>query len=124
MIFTRRDKGRSAYAAGLEAEQKSCDYLVDKGCIILARRCRTPCGEIDIVAASATRLIFVEVKQRRTLDDAAFALTPAQQRRLVSAADYLVQTRVSWRRNETRFDVALHDSSGHMRWLADVLRAL
>ncbi|WP_081775858.1 YraN family protein [Asaia platycodi] len=93
-----------------------------KGCCILATRCRTPYGEIDLIAASSERLIFVEVKRRRTLDEAAFSLSLAQQKRLLRAADYLIIINDTWRREETRFDLALHDLAGGMRWVSDILR--
>ena len=51
-----------------------------KGYRILAKRFRTPYGEIDIVARRRNLLAFVEVKARASLDDAAYAVTPRQQR--------------------------------------------
>ena len=47
-----------------------------KGYRILARRYRTPHGEIDIVARRQQLIAFVEVKARASLDDAAYAVTP------------------------------------------------
>ena len=48
---------------------------IAKGYRILARRFRTPYGEIDIVARRRNLLTFVEVKARATLDDAADGIT-------------------------------------------------
>jgi putative endonuclease len=59
-----------------------------KGYRVLARRYKTPLGELDIVARRGRRLAFVEVKRRATLDEAADALTPRAQRRLVRAAQF------------------------------------
>ena len=51
-----------------------------KGYRILAKRFRTPYGEIDLVAKKRNLIAFIEVKARASLDDAAYAVTPRQQR--------------------------------------------
>lgn len=122
MTLTRQIRGHAAHSAGIDAERRSRDFLLQKGCRILATRCRTPYGEIDLIAASSERLIFVEVKRRRTLDEAAFSFSLAQQKRLLRAVDYLIIINDTWRREETRFDLALHDLAGGMRWVPDILR--
>ncbi|MFK5036983.1 YraN family protein, partial [Klebsiella pneumoniae] len=40
----------AAFRTGLSAESRAAAYLIAKGYRILARRYRTPHGEIDIVA--------------------------------------------------------------------------
>ena len=58
--------------------------LMAKGYRILARRCRTPYGEIDLIAVRGRRLAFVEVKRRATRLEAEAALSarrPAASRR-------------------------------------------
>jgi putative endonuclease len=45
------------------------------------KRFRTPYGEIDIVARRRNLLVFVEVKARASLDEAAYAVTPRASRR-------------------------------------------
>lgn len=122
MTQDRRIRGSAAYAAGIDAEARTVDDLARRGFVALACRCRTPCGEIDLVAASATLLLFVEVKRRRRLDDAAVSLRASQQRRLLAAGDYLLQTHPAWQREDTRFDLALHDDQGQIRWIEDILR--
>jgi putative endonuclease len=57
-----------------------------KGYRIAARRWRSSAGEIDLVARRGRLLVFVEVKARARLDDAAEAVTGRQQRRIVAAA--------------------------------------
>ncbi|HIU25107.1 MAG TPA: YraN family protein [Candidatus Copromorpha excrementigallinarum] len=51
---------------GIIGENMAEDYLRKSGCIILERNYRCPHGEIDIIAAAENRVIFVEVKTRRT----------------------------------------------------------
>jgi len=56
----------AAFRTGLSAESRASLYLTAKGYRILARRYRTPYGEIDIVAQRRRLVAFVEVKARAT----------------------------------------------------------
>jgi putative endonuclease len=47
----------AAFRTGLSAESRAAAYLMAKGYRILARRFRTPQGEIDIVARQQQRII-------------------------------------------------------------------
>lgn len=47
----------AAFHAGLSAERRAAAYLIAKGYRILARRFRTPYGEIDIVARRDRRTV-------------------------------------------------------------------
>src|ERR1700693_3818573 len=71
-----------AFRLGISAESRAAAYLIAKGFRILARRWRSPVGEIDIIAARRHLLIFVEVKARETLDDAAWAGSDRQKARM------------------------------------------
>jgi putative endonuclease len=51
---------------GDEGERLAASYLRRQGYKILARRHRTPLGEIDLIARDGTCIVFVEVKTRRT----------------------------------------------------------
>ena len=50
---------------------QAADLLIAKGFRIVARRFKSPVGEIDIVARRRSLLIFVEVKARPDLEEAA-----------------------------------------------------
>ena len=63
----------AAFRTGLSAEARAAAFLTVKGYRILAKRFRTPYGEIDLVARRRNVVVFVEVKARATLDDAAYA---------------------------------------------------
>jgi putative endonuclease len=76
----------AAFRTGLSAESRAALLLVAKGFRILARRWKSPLGEIDIVARRRHLLIFVEVKARDKLDDAAEAVTMRQRQRIAAAA--------------------------------------
>jgi putative endonuclease len=77
-----------AYRQGLLAETAAALLLRLKGYRIIARRYRTPVGEIDLVALKGKRLAFVEVKQRKSVDDAGWAIPTRARRRIVRAAQY------------------------------------
>jgi putative endonuclease len=49
---------------GKRGEDLACAELEKRGYIILDRRFRTRCGELDIVAREGSILVFVEVKAR------------------------------------------------------------
>jgi len=59
------EKRVSAYRHGLLAETVAALLLRLKGHRIIARRYKTPVGEIDLVALKGKRLAFAEVKLRR-----------------------------------------------------------
>jgi putative endonuclease len=82
-----RPERQAAFRLGLSAESRAAAYLVAKGYRIVARRWRSPVGEVDIVARRRGVLVFVEVKARGQLDDAAYSVTERQQRRIVAAAE-------------------------------------
>src|SRR5688500_6026813 len=96
-----------AFAFGLSAESRAAAYLVAKGYRIVARRWRSPVGEIDIVARRRRTLIFVEVKARGRLDDAAEAVIVRQQRRIIAAAEAWLATNPDNANFDMRFDVVL-----------------
>jgi len=78
-----------------------------KGYRILARRHRTPYGEIDIVAVRGRRLAFVEVKRRNDFAEAEAALTPWQVGRIGRAADDWIARHPSMAGHEIGLDAIL-----------------
>ena len=82
-------------------------YLIAKGHRIVARRWRSPVGEVDIVARRRNTLIFVEVKARESLDEAAEAILPRQQRRIIAAAGAWLARHPDDVNSNIRFDVVL-----------------
>lgn len=77
-----------AYRRGLLAETIVALILRLKGHRIVAQRYKTPVGEIDLVALRGRRLAFIEVKWRKTTEDAEWTLPAIQRRRIVRAAQY------------------------------------
>ncbi len=97
----------AAHLVGLSAESRAAAYLIAKGYRIVARRFRTPVGEVDIVARRRDVLVFVEVKARNTLDDAALSLLPRQQQRIAAAAGAWLSTHPEDAESNIRFDAVL-----------------
>jgi putative endonuclease len=97
----------AAFRTGLSAEARAAAYLMAKGYRILAKRFRTRYGEIDLVARRRNLLVFVEVKARASLDDAAYAVTPRQQRRIIDAAQAWLMAHPEHAEFELRFDAVL-----------------
>ena len=97
----------AAFRLGLSAESRAAMLLIAKGHRIAARRFKTPVGEIDIVARRRNLLAFVEVKARANLDDAAYAVTPRQQARIIAAAQVWLMAHPEHEAYDLRFDAML-----------------
>jgi putative endonuclease len=104
------------------AEAAARTALEKDGWTILAQRLRTKVGEIDIVAEKDGLLAMVEVKSRPTLLEAATALTPRQQARLIAACDIVLAEHPDWGAEGVRFDVLMVDAQGRVRRIADAFR--
>ena len=98
---------RLAFRFGLSAESRAAAYLIAKGYRILARRFKTPVGEIDIVARRRSVLVFVEVKARERLADAAESIGRRQQQRIIAAAEFWLAGHPDDATSDMRFDVVL-----------------
>ena len=97
----------AAFRTGLSAESRAAALLMAKGYRILAKRFRTPYGEIDLIARKRNLLAFIEVKARANLDDAAYAVTPRQQQRIIEAAQAWLIAHPEHANFELRFDAML-----------------
>jgi putative endonuclease len=102
-----RPERRAAFRRGLSAESRAALLLLLKGYRILSRRWQSPVGEIDIVARRRRVLIFVEVKARGKLEDAAEAVTDRQRRRIAAAAEAWLAAHPRQAYAEIRFDAVL-----------------
>ena len=78
-------RGQQAHKRGHFSEYIALIHLMLTGHRILGFRLKTPAGEIDILALKRRRLIMVEVKQRRTVEEALEAVGPIQRERLWQA---------------------------------------
>ncbi|WP_420140617.1 YraN family protein [Sphingomonas sp.] len=83
-----RDR-RRAERAGRVGESAAAWWLRLKGWRILARRVRTPAGEVDLIARKASLVAFVEVKRRATDAELDFAIDQRRLARVAAAAEVL-----------------------------------
>ena len=101
------ERGRMAYRLGLRAEGFAALLLRLKGYRILARRLKTPAGEIDMVVRRGRVIALVEVKARGASGRAVEALTPRQQQRLQRAAAHFLGRNPALSNLDLRFDMVL-----------------
>lgn len=100
-----RDR-HAAEAAGRRGERIAGWWLRLKGWRILARRVRTPAGEVDLVARRGSIVAFVEVKARSTEAELDFAIDQRRLARVAAAAEVLMP-RFAGPRDDIRVDVIL-----------------
>ena len=94
-----------AFQRGLSAESRAALLLIAKAYRILARRWKTPFGEIDIVARRGSVVVFVEVKARDSIDGAVEAVTERTKRRIIGAAELWLARHPQDAKGGVRFDV-------------------
>jgi putative endonuclease len=114
-----REKRVRAYRSGVFAETVAAFILRLKGHRIVAQRYKTPVGEIDLVALKGKRLAFIEVKRRKTAEDAAWTLPAKQRRRIVRAAQYWLAGHPDFAGHDIAFDVVLAAPWAWPRYIAN-----
>lgn len=116
----RRRRGRAAGVTGRSAEAAVERRYARAGWRLLARNWRPGRahggGEIDLILRRDDVIAFVEVKARRSLEEAAHALRPDQLARLEAAAMRFAELAQAGSL-DLRFDLALCDRHGRMEVL-------
>ena len=120
--YSQTARRRAAYRSGVDAERRAAAILAGRGYEILSRRYRSPLGEIDLVAIKDAHLAFVEVKARRTRDDAAWSVTPRQQRRIAGAAEHWLQNFPEYADRDISFDAVLFAPRSGAEYISDAFR--
>lgn len=113
---------RRAWRLGHWAETLCIADLTLRGYRVLGRRFRYPVGEIDIVARRGRTLAVIEVKARKSLDDAAESIRPRQRARILRATEWLLSERPALAGLQPRFDVMLVAPWRRPRHLGDAWR--
>jgi len=119
-VERRRERGRQGRIAGRSAEWIAALLLMCKGYQILGFRLRTREGEIDLLAKRGKVLAVVEVKRRASLEDALQALGPAQQQRLLRAAQALRDKRPGLRQLDVRLQLIALAPKRFPRHVSDI----
>lgn len=80
---------------GETGERLAARFLEARGLQLVARRFRTPLGELDLVMRDGATVVFVEVKTRRSRTHAEphESLRPRQQQHLLRAAQWFLHAR-------------------------------
>ena len=112
---------RAAERRGRRVEAAAAILLMLKGYSILARRYRSPVGEIDLVARKGRLLAFVEVKARPSLEAATAALSVPATRRIERASDHYCAENPRYQDFDRRFDL-IAAASWRLRHLRDAWR--
>jgi putative endonuclease len=103
----RQAAGGQAFRAGHSAEWIAAAWLIVKGYRILGFRLKAPGAEIDILAQKGSVLAVVEVKRRRTAEQAQQALSPSQRERLRLAGERLLRQRPGLKGLRLRLDMVM-----------------
>ena len=103
----KQKRGLQAWHKGRRAEWLCCLLLYVKGYRIIARRAKTPLGEIDLIAKRGSVIALIEVKTRPTEQQARESITPFQQKRILQAARYILAQNPTWAMRTIRCDAML-----------------
>jgi putative endonuclease len=117
-----RDRRRVAERRGKTAELLCLWHLRLKGYRILARRYKTPAGEIDLIVRRGGTIAAIEVKARADFDAASEAVTRRQQQRITRAVAHFLGRRPDLATLAARFDVMLVAPRRWPRHLVDAWR--
>lgn len=101
----RSGERRGHERRGHRGEWLAAMALRAKGFRIVARRYRTPVGEIDLIARRGDLIAIVEVKVRPTLVAAMEAVGRMSERRIEGAADLWLSRQPDHARLSIRFDL-------------------
>lgn len=115
---TSPDNRKAGYRAGVRAEYYAAMILRFKGYRIWRMRYKTRVGEIDIVAQRGGRIVFVEVKYRKTFDKGAESVLPSSQLRIRRAAEQYMLEKYNESPSmemDMRFDVVVVNRSFFIR---------
>ena len=94
-----------SYKKGHWAESLAKFYFLIKGYKVLVRRYKTPVGEIDLILQKDKALIFVEVKLRRSIDEALESISHKNKKRVEKAALHFIAHNTKYQGFGYQFDV-------------------
>ena len=100
-------------AQGRRGENLAAWYLRLTGWRILARRVKTPRGEIDLIARRGKVVAFVEVKWRARAAELDYAIDAYRLRRVLAAAE-AIGHRYARAGDQQRIDVVLQIGRAHV----------
>ena len=121
---------QSNYHNGKLAEYIALFYLLFHGYFPVAKNYitgkGTHAGEVDLIVRKGKTLVFVEVKERRSFEKAAYAISEQQKQRIVRGAEVFLAKHKRYDAFDIRFDAILVEypfKVRHLRnaWVASKL---
>lgn len=104
-------KSKSSYARGHFAEKKAMLFLLLHGWWPVAMNYvvgrGTGAGEVDLICVRGKTIIFVEVKCRSTIRQAAEALTLKNQMRVAKSSAVFLKNHPKYQKFQVRYDAVL-----------------
>jgi len=101
----------SSYKSGRLAELLARMYLRLQGYSIVSKNHitgrGTKAGELDIIAKRGHTIAFVEVKKRKTLEDASYAISENQKQRIRRGSEAFLQKHPEYQNCDIRYDAIL-----------------
>ena len=119
----------AAQVLGARAEQLALEYLQARGLTIVERNYRRRLGELDLVALDHGVLVIAEVRTRSgdAFGGAAASVDGRKQRRIIRAAEQLLQRRRDYAALPVRFDVLIVTAAAtdcaEVHWLRHAFEA-
>lgn len=89
------------------------NYITGKG---------TTAGEIDFIAKRKHTVVFVEVKKRKTLESAAYAISELQKQRILRGASAYLSHNNDLQNYNVRFDAILVEPPFHLQHIKNAWR--
>jgi putative endonuclease len=113
---------------GTAAESLACDYLQQRGLVLLERNYRATHGELDLIMQDHDHMVFVEVRFRRNhrYGSGAESVHATKQGKLIKTALYYLQQHSKLAKRPVRFDVvsiSAIDGQPRIDWIKDAFRA-
>lgn len=111
------------YEKGLRAEKFVINKLIENKYCILGHRVKTPYGEIDILAQRGNTIIAIEVKLRKTLNEARECISRRQIQRILQAL-LLIMSQRNLSFETYRIDVVCVNKYGKYEYIKNVIETL
>lgn len=109
--------------SGYWAETLALFYLLFKGYFPVARNVingkGTHAGEVDLIVRRGKLLVFVEVKKRQNLEQAAYAIKERQKQRIIRGAEAFLKKHKKYDSFDIRFDAVLVEFPFKIRHLTN-----
>ena len=118
-------QGIVSYFKGHAAENIARQWLEKQGYQFIAQNVKTQRGtgacELDLVMMDKKVLVFIEVKKRKTTEQAMQSILPNMQKRLYKGAENFLSQNLQYQNADCRFDVICFDEENNITHLQNVI---